>query len=444
VATARATETEAFLTLARQRLRAEGWSTLDWVETGLREALLKEGRHCLEALLNDPTLPVPDDASRPGEKCTPGVARQVETLFGTVTLHRAYYHAAAAETGRYPLDQALGLIGPYTPGLARLMHRAGAQTGFESGSEDLRVYGGIVVSGRQMHRLMQAVGPGLHAWQKNLPTEKPPAPVPVMYVSVDGTGAPMVPAALAGRTGKQADGSAKTREVKLGCVFTQHTTDDEGQPIRDAASTTYLCGLECAGDFGGRLRREAVRRGMAHSQQVVLLGDGAVWVWEVGRVDFPGAVEILDYYHGREHLTALVEALVGVGTKAATTLAARWEGWLWEGQVDRLLAAARRRAAPLPGAVRAAVATQLGYFEKNRQRMRYGEFRRAGLFIGSGVVEAGCKTVIGQRAKQSGMRWTEAGLLNVLHSRCVLRSGQFDQFWEQRHANAAPVQSFDA
>jgi len=444
VAAALVTETEAFLTLARQRLSAEGWDRLDWVETGLREALLKDGRRCLEALLNDPTLPVPDDASRPGEKCTAGVARQVETLFGTVTLQRAYYHAAAQGSGRYPLDQALGLLGPYTPGLARLMHRAGAQTGFESASEDLRVYGGIVVSGRQIHRLMQEVGPGLYAWQQTLPPEKPPAPIPVLYVSVDGTGAPMVPEALAGRKGKQADGSAKTREVKLGCVFTQHTLDEEDHPVRDPASTTYLCGLESAGDFGGRLRREAMRRGMPYSQRVAFLGDGAVWVWEVSRVNFPGAVEILDYYHGREHLTDLVEALVGPQTKAAATLQDRWEDWLWEGQVDRLLRAARRRAAKLKGATRTAVETQLGYFEKNRGRMRYGEFRRAGLFIGSGVVEAGCKTVIGQRAKQSGMCWTEAGLLNVLHARCVLRSGHFDQFWSQRHLNASPVQSFGA
>lgn len=444
MAAALATETEAFLTLARQRLSTEGWGPLDWVETGLREALLKDGRRCLESLLNDPTLPVPQDASRPGEKCTTGVARQIETLFGPVNLQRAYYHAAAAGHGRYPLDQALGLLGPYTPGLARLMHRAGAQTGFESASEDLRVYGGLVVSGRQIHRLMQAVGPGVYAWQQTLPPEQPPAPIPVLYVSVDGTGAPMVPEALAGRKGKQADGSAKTREVKLGCVFTQHTTDDDGLPVRDVAATTYLCGLESAGDFGGRLRREALRRGMPHSQRVVLLGDGAVWVWEVGWVNFPGAVEILDYYHGREHLTDLVAALVSAGTAPAAALQDRWEDWLWEGQVGRLLQAARRRAAKLTGSARATANTQLGYFEKNRNRMRYGEFRRAGLFIGSGVVEAGCKTVIGQRAKQSGMRWTEAGLLNVLHSRCVLSSGQFDAFWDHRNQQASPVQSFGA
>lgn len=430
MATAVAAETEAFLTLARQRLATEGWNTSDWVETGLRAALLRDGGRLLEALLNDPTLPLPEDASRPGEKRTGAVARTVDSLFGPLTLTRNYYHTAATGTGRYPLDDALKLVGSYTPALARLMSRAGAQTGFATASEDLRVYAGLAIEGRQIHRLMQSLGPAVQRACAAAPDEPLAGPLPVLYIEVDGTGAPMVPAALVGRKGKQPDGTAKTREVKLGCVFTQHTTDAEGHPVRDATSTTYLCGLEMAGDFGTRLRREAFRRGYGQSQRAVLLGDGAAWVWELGRVNFPGAIEILDYYHAREHLTRLVEALVGPGPVAAP-LQDRWEGWLWEGQVARLLKTARRRAHAAGGTLPEAVATELGYFEKNRVRMRYGEFRRQGLFIGSGVVEAGCKTVVGQRAKQSGMCWTEAGLLAVLHTRCALLGGQFDTFWDQ-------------
>lgn len=438
MAAAVATEVEAFLTLARKRLVTEGWSASDWVETGLRTALLHEGRRLLENLLNDPTLPLQGDASRPGEKCTPAVERDLETLFGPLTLRRNYYHATVTGQGRYPLDEALKLVGPYTPALARLMSRAGAQTGFESGSEDLRVYGGLAIQGRQIHRLMQIIGPAVHRAAEAAPHETASGPIPVLYVEVDGTGAPMVPAALAGRKGKQPDGTAKTREVKLGCVFTQHGTDAEGQPVRDAASTTYLCGLETAGDFGTRLRREARRRGLGRSERLVLLGDGAAWVWELGRVNFSSAIEILDYYHAREHLSRLIEALVGKGTPAATKLQARWESWLWRGEVTRLLKTARRRGQSVRGALGAAVATELGYFEKNRTRMRYGEFRRQSLFIGSGVVEAGCKTVVGQRAKQSGMCWTEAGLLAVLHTRCALLGGQLDAFWENWNRPTQP------
>lgn len=436
MAAAVVTEVEAFLALARERLTTAGWSASAWVETGLRTALLHEGRRLLENLLNDPLLPLPGDASRTGEKCTAGVEREIETLFGPLTLRRNYYHAAATGEGRYPLDTALKLAGPYTPALARLMSRAGAQTGFEAGSEDLRVYGGLAIQGRQIHRLMQIIGPAVHRAAEAAPNETLSAPIPVLYVEVDGTGAPMVPAELAGRKGKQPDGTAKTREVKLGCVFTQHGTDAEGRPVRDPASTTYLCGLETAGDFGTRLRREARRRGLGQSERVVLLGDGAAWVWELGRVNFSSAIEILDYYHAREHLSGLIAALVGADTPAATKLQTRWESWLWAGDVPRLLKTARRRATAGGPTLVAAVATQLGYFDRNRSRMRYGEFRQQGLFIGSGVVEAGCKTVVGQRAKQSGMCWTEAGLLAVLHTRCALLGGQFDAFWE--HWNRSP------
>lgn len=443
MAAAVATETERFLTLARERLAAEGWSSLDWVETGLREALLKDGRRWLESLLNDPSLPVPEDASGAGEKSTSAVPRQVGTVLGEITLRRNYYHCAATHQGRYPLDQALRLVEGYSPTLARLMTRAAAQSGFAAASEDLRIYGGIDVGGRQIHRLLQTVGPRIRESVETVPAVKLSAPLPVLYVSVDGTGAPMVAAALAGRRGKQPDGSSKTREVKLGCVFTQHHRNEEGQPVRDPDATTYLCGLESAGDFGGRLRQEAIRRGLGQSQRAVLLGDGAAWVWELSRVNFSGVIEILDYYHGREHLSRLVHALDAEGTPAAARTMTRWESWLWEGQVERLMRAARKRAKAKCIDFKAA-GIEIGYFEKNRRRMRYGQYRREGLFIGSGVVEAGCKTVIGQRAKQSGMRWTEAGLLHVLHTRCALLGGQFDWFWNRWNQSTETSNAFAA
>ncbi len=438
MAAAVASEVEQFLTLARGRLEREGWGSVEWVEAGLREALLKDGRRLLEDLLNDPTLSVAGDASRSGEKCTRRVERQVASVFGVLRLRRNYYYAPGSGGGRYPLDQALGLIEGVTPMLARLMTRAGAQSGFAGAAEDLRVYGALEVEGRQIHRLLQHTGPAMHQAWTALPVIPPPAPVPVLYVSVDGTGVPMVPEALVGRRGKQPDGSAKTREIKLGCVFTQHVTDDQGRPLRDPHSTTYLCGLEAAEDFGGRLRREAFRRGLGQSQRTAFLGDGAAWVWELGRINFPQAIQILDYFHGREHLTDLVDAILGPTSPAGAQRLEVWEGWLWEGQIDRLLRAARRNLERHAATDPQEAQTQLGYFEKNRSRMHYGRFRRQGLFIGSGVVEAGCKTVVGQRAKQSGMRWTETGVLNVLHTRCALLGGQFDQCWQRARFEPSP------
>lgn len=253
-----------------------------------------------------------------------------------------------------------------------------------------------------------------------------------------------MPAALQGRKGQQPGASAKTREVKLGCVFTQHGTDAEGQPVRDAARTTYLCGLETAGDFGTRLRREARRRGLGQSERVVLLGDGAAWVWKLGRVNFSCAIEILDYYHALEHLTRLIEALVRKARLQPRNCRPAGKTGCGPG---RCRGCSRRRdegASPPVRTLGAAVATELGYLEKNRTRMRYGEFRRQGWFICSDVLEAGCKTVVGQRAKQSGMCWTESGLLAVLHTKCALLGGQFDTFWENWKRPAQPGLAFAA
>jgi len=75
---------------------------------------------------------------------------------------------------------------------------------------------------------------------------------------------------------------------------------------------------------------------------------------------------------------------------------------------------------------------EIGYFEKNKDRMRYNEFRRQGLFVGSGVVEAGCRTVIGQRLKQSGMHWTVKGANSIIALRCCFLSNRWEDFWEYR------------
>lgn len=241
---------------------------------------------------------------------------------------------------------------------------------------------------------------------------------------------------LEGRKGKAADGKAKTRMAALGCVFTQHGLDDKGRPLRDHQSTTYLAGFESPSDFGIGLRREALRRGMGGVGQVVLLVDGALALEKMGRDYFPNATQIVDNYHAIEHLESLIEALLG---KADLRRFARrrhhWRKMLLNDGVERIIRRARKEAA---GTSREeAVETQLGYFVHNVERMRYGTFRKKGWFIGSGVVEAGCRSVIGQRCKQSGMFWTEAGANAVMALRCLNSGGRLNAFWQARHAARA-------
>jgi len=233
---------------------------MEAVELGLREALFKDGGKLLEKLYSQPGLNVPGNASQPGEKCHGERAKDIHTLFGTIALCRNYFYQPATHTGRFPLDQALGLVHSFSPALVRLAARSAAKEGYESASDDLLAQAGVSLDGRQIQRLVNLVAPAL-ATQLEKGSDPETDPIAILYAEVDGTGVPMVAEELAGRSGKQEDGSAKTREVKLGAIFTQTKTDAEGLPVRDHASTTYVGSFESAPDFGSRIRAEGLRRG---------------------------------------------------------------------------------------------------------------------------------------------------------------------------------------
>ncbi len=281
---------------------------------------------------------------------------------------------------------------------------------------------------RQIQRVVQRVGSAAQSWQER-EAQPGACAVPILYASGDGTGVPMRPEALQG-PGKQADGTAKTRQVYLGCVFTQHQTDEEGHPVRDHESTTYVSSFKPIGDFGPLLRQEALRRGLGNAGQVVLLIDGAAGLENMGRDCFKDCVQIVDFYHALEHAGQVLAALIGKEHPDCKKRQSRWARRLLEDQVQNLIAETRKECAGQPRET--AVAKALGYFARNVQRMQYGTFRSKGYFIGSGVVEAGCKTIIGSRCKQSGMFWSEPGAQNILALRCIHSSRRLDEFWKYR------------
>jgi len=411
---------------------------MEWLEFGLRAAMQRDARALLERLLNDPALSVPNERSMEGERCYRNRTKVLETLFGPVEVGRNYYHSTTESEGRFPLDDALGVIEGYSPALARLMCRAGGQSPFEAASADLLAYGAIKVEGRAIQRMVNLVAPAVRETLEAETAQSDLHAVNVLYVSGDGTGIPMMKKELEGVAGKQPDGSAKTREVKLGCVFTQQSVDDEGFPMRDPDSSSYIATMENSVEFGGLLRREAFRRGIGSALKVVFLGDGATWVWEVARVNFPGAIHILDFYHGAEHLEELCDALFGKASDKSKSQFDTWRICLKEDGIDEVIAAAQA-ALPRGGPRRKEAKKQIAYFRKNRDRMLYATFRAAGYFIGSGVVEAGCRTVVGQRLKQSGMFWSSPGAQNILSIRSALLSNRFDDYWEQRNAANQPL-----
>jgi hypothetical protein len=195
--------------------------------------------------------------------------------------------------------------------------------------------------------------------------------------------------------------------------------------------TTYTAAIESAEEFGLRLYTEAWRRGWSRAKKKVVLGDGAVWIWNLAGQHFPGAVQIVDLYHARQHLWELSAKLFAADERARTRWTVRLLDKLDQGKMEALVQALREF--PPPSLELAHVlANEADYFERNRERMRYPAFRLQGLFVGSGVVEGGCKTVIGARLKRSGMFWTVRGANAIIALRCCRLSNRFEDYWESR------------
>ena len=179
--------------------------------------------------------------------------------------------------------------------------------------------------------------------------------------------------------------------------------------------------------FAGLVEAEGIRRGAGHVRQMTILGDGAAWIWNIATAKFPEATQIVDLFHAREHLHDLARSLEFMLLDCKDDwLAARLED-LDYGDIDAICAAAR--IYPLQGVKKTELDTALGYFENNAPRMRYHWFRSRGLFVGSGAVESGCKAVIGQRLKLSGMHWTVAGASAITTLRSQQASRPEDQIW---------------
>jgi hypothetical protein len=370
--------------------------------------------------------------------------KQILTMLGPVVYDRAYYLCPNCHKGQSPRDQELDVVRTEcSPGVRRMMAAVGSETSFDNGRQQLHMLAGLEVTTKAVERHAEAIGTDIagleQAKRDRLVQLKFPDilgdAVPVLYIEMDGTQLPMVHAELEGRAGRTPGQPARTREVKLGCVFTQTTTDSEGRPIRDAASTTYTGAIETADLFGRRLYAEAFERGWDQAKKKVVLGDGAEWIWNIASQHFAGAIQIVDIWHAREHLWDIAAKLFPFDEKQRKRWATKLIRKLNHGRVENVVR--ELRAFPTQKAdLRDELRIQADYFERNRGRMRYPKFRKQGLFIGSGVIEAGCRTVIGARLKQSGMFWTVRGANAIIALRCNCLSGKFEDYWASRSVAA--------
>ena len=366
----------------------------------------------------------------------------ITSTLGEMRLSRAYYICEPCHCGFAPRDGQLGIEeGSLSPHVLRMVGAVGARLSFEEGHDLLKELTGMSISTKQIEREAERLGRHICADERQSVQADSTGGLPgTLYLGMDGTGIPMRPSELAGRCGKQANGSAKTREVKLVSVWSAQGCDDEGVPIRDEGSVTYSAAIESAAtgdtdvqlsEFAQRVAREAKRRGFDQALRQAILGDGATWIWNIATELFPNAIQIVDRYHVDEHLATVGKAIYGPGTDLAEQWTHERCSELKAGKLEELLNALAAHP-PVEEARECA-----HYIRTNRARMRYDKFHAVGLCTSSAVVESGCKRAIGLRLKQGGMFWTVKGANAIIALRCCRLSGRFEDFWDRWSRPAA-------
>lgn len=340
-------------------------------------------------------------------------ASYLDTIMGSFRVKKAYYYCSSCRSGFYPLDEKLDMKKGRTAALRRVISRSGVVMPFEPAAELLEEIGGIRVSDQTVERVTESEGAKVeerekaqdevltgHVWPKKKPER--------MYASVDGTTAPM-----------RGKGKREYREFKVGAIYTQGSQEKR-----------YYTGIEEAKNFMLDLRRQAIEKGLANADEVIALGDGAPWIWIHFEKNFPMAIQVLDFWHLMEHVHKCAEALFGEGSRSAGSWAKKAKKKLYKkGGIALLYQLRRLRKRRKKEKDIEAIDKLIKYLEDNRGRTDYPTYIEQDIDIGSGPVEAACKTLIGQRLKLSGMAWTEDGAESVAKLRGVFLSGLWNAYW---------------
>jgi hypothetical protein len=383
--------------------RKDGRTDLEAVESALRTALHQAGAAALSELLQFET-PAADQRQLP---CPCGHharyqeirSKPILTIVGPVRIARPYYLCSQCHVGQFPVDVELDIENTeFSPGVRRMQALVGQEAPFDHGREQMQLLAGLEVTTKSVERTAEAIGADIAQReqgeiQKALQLDLPVIagePMPILYVQMDGTGVPVVKKETAGRQGKTEGQPAHTREAKLGCVFTQTTWDKVGYAIRDPDSTTYTGALETAVEFGKRIYQEALKRGWSRAKKKVVIGDGAEWIWNLVAEHFPGAIQIVDFYHACQHLWEVARRLHPNNEGSQKTWMKIHQKLLEKGKIEKLVLSLRSIDADNPD-VAEKIRTEADYFARNAERMRYPQFWHQHQFVGSGVIEAAAR-----------------------------------------------------
>ena len=411
------------------------------LEGVVRETSLRVGAEVLQSMINSAGDDTPSTIVHPEDGTVFNYAgkraKTFVTVLGDITLQRAYYTDGTGR-GYVPRDRTLGFDADcLSAGVKRMIGHVTAVLSFGESSAMIRNLSGVQVGTKHVERAGEALGHEIIDSEKAEVVESSPCST-TMYLGIDGTGCPMRKEETEGRAGKQADGSAKTREVKLAVVFTADSRDAHGKPTRDVGSASYNAAIESAAtadldksrsQFAQRVEREAQRRGFDKAALQVVIGDGAKWIWNIADEQFPDAVQIIDLFHAKGTISNAAKAIFGLDDKLGTEWAKSCRDELEAGKLEAIINKLQAFSKTSKEARQCR-----DYLIANKHRLNYPRFRKLGLCTSSGIVESGCKHVIAARVKQSGMHWTVRGANAIIALRCYKLSGRYEAFMDQRRS----------
>lgn len=440
---------------------------LQALEQQILRQVLAVGQACLETVLNEQAHHAGSAARREGQcghrqRFVGNRPRQVLTLLGKITIHRGYYqcmgneqHEERCQRGEAPFDACWGLGAQQSsPGVQQAVSYLAAHLTNEGVAEAISRVLPLSISPRQVSHVSQPIGEAYGRWEEQQmqelerqamhkhtcqteQQEQQAERIPRVYVEMDGVFARMRRGSVSLEKTEQEREGDVYREVKVGAVFVgeagrERSTLVPGVFVDTPGPIQYTARRSSAEDFAPYLLALAHRVGVARAAQVVVLGDGAKWIWRIAEEQFPGAVQIVDEYHARQHVWEVARAAFVEDASPCSRWAESVITHLSEGRIEEVIAAIERLSplTPAPGKTRSVPEIEAEYFRRNAQRMRYPAFRKQGMHVGSGIAEAACKTVVSTRTKRSGMRWTPAGLDAILALRTAALNGEFDQRWQ--------------
>jgi hypothetical protein len=353
--------------------------TIDEIERGFRDAALRDGNLLFTKILSEMKVKAPDCSQCGSAMRNQGHrSKNIVSLLGEGTISRDYYTCMECGSHAIPKDQLLHIESTsFTPGVRRSTAKLAACESFVNSSAALRELCGIYVSSKDTERIAHAAGAAIETEKvaqidevfssHESPQSHKPR-IPIMYIEYDGTGVPIMKRELFGRIGKQEDGTAKTREVKLGCIFTQVNVNEKGEPVREKNSTTYFGAIETSESFCKRLYMEASNRGSACAEKVVIIGDGAKWILNLAYENFPNAIQIVDIYHAKEHLGEYIKTVFSDLEKQAM-IKYEWSSLLDAGDIEKLIFAMSQFITSNGPDKQSDLQRQVNYFKENALRM---------------------------------------------------------------------------